>query len=272
MKVGISWTIVLVLIAVSACSKPTVENDGGVRLVYRIGHEKDNSAGRSMKASQKRVIEAIDKLLLYVEDVRVWEVSARGDDKVIIEVIGEVDKEALKRALGVAKLEFMHAKNVSTILRPRKYKIGSDIVENGQPVVRFEHYIGSSGEFGPGDDEYAEMIAQWDTILSGSDLEDAMPYRLGNGEVIPEFTFTADGAKKMERWSRSVMGRGEFLAFVINGVVVSIAPLRDGAIISDSAVIEGEFELDYVVTLTSQLRIAAINVNLTLVSEEEFPN
>ena len=74
----------------------------------------------------------------------------------------------------------------------------------------------------------------------------------------------------MEQWSRRVLNQGEFLAFVIDGKVLSIAPLKDGAIISDNAIIEGEFDPKAVVQLCTLLREGALEVNLKRESEQKI--
>lgn len=35
----------------------------------------------------------------------------------------------------------------------------------------------------------------------------------------------------MKTWSQSVLNRGEKLAFVLDGIVLNIAPLKDGAVL-----------------------------------------
>jgi preprotein translocase subunit SecD len=58
-------------------------------------------------------------------------------------------------------------------------------------------------------------------------------------------------------------------AVVREGQVISIAPLQEGAVVSDSAVIQGTFDEDYVRQLVAAVNSGTLPVKLTLVSAEK---
>lgn len=224
-----------------------------------------------MKEEQARTVSVINDLLSRQPNNHSAEARAVGSDRIIVENVSEIQRAWLDEAMTLSTLEIYHARNVTTRLRTRVYEVSEEVIEDGFPVVRFKRSVNSFDDFGPESDEYADMISDWDKVLDAGDLENAQPLRRANGNVVPEFTFTPEGAKKMEAWSRAVMSQGEFLAFVIDGRVLSIAPLRDGAIVSDTAIIDGDFEPEAVVRLTSKLSIAALDIKLTLIKEEKYP-
>jgi SecD/SecF fusion protein len=67
----------------------------------------------------------------------------------------------------------------------------------------------------------------------------------------------------MKTWSQSVLNRGEKLAFVLDGIVLNIAPLKDGAVLEGGAYIDGSFDAEYVTRLCDLLNSGALPVDLT---------
>ncbi|MBN9500162.1 MAG: hypothetical protein J0H02_00050, partial [Armatimonadetes bacterium] len=121
----------------------------------------------------------------------------------------------------------------------------------------------------PGTPEYAAVIRSWgDPILVGDDLERADPEPSGDG-YIPSMKFSPEGAKKMDRWSRRNMNTGAQIAAVMDGVVISIAPLADNTILSNTAQITGRFDKEYVFALTELLNSGSLPVSLKIESVQK---
>jgi SecD/SecF fusion protein len=117
--------------------------------------------------------------------------------------------------------------------------------------------------------EYKALIASWgEPILQGDDLALARPQLIG-GKTVPEMNFSPEGARKMEDWSRRVLNRREFLASVLDDVVLSIAPIQENTILRESAYIQGTFETDYVTTFTELLNSGSLPVGLNELSSQK---
>lgn len=236
---------------------------GGVQLTYRMKLEEltdDQRKTLDMDLMQ-RILENRIQGGLGVTD---GTVQRKGTDQWIIELPGFTNiQEAESLLQSTAKLQYFWARTVSTRSAQRRYEITQDRVEfNGSPGEVFA--IRATGKkIEPGMPEYKEMIASWGKpILEGAELASAQPQQTGMGKYIPQLNFSPEGAKKMERWCYQQANRGENLAAVLDGVVLNIAPLKDGAVISTSGVIEGDFEPGYVPKLCALLNAGALPVSL----------
>lgn len=248
-----------------------IDVKGGIRFVYSISQTADSKEkGNTLeqdRAATIRIMEARAQEGLGVNEATV---QAKGANQIVIELPGFTDRAEARKVIGsTARLKAFHAKNVTTALRPRIYTKSKEETIDGTPVVFFQRTVGDNKPIGPDDPEYAQIIAQWgDPILQGADLADAKP--LVNGQqIVPEFTFSREGATKMENWTRSVFNQGEHLAFVIDGRVLSIAPIKDGTILKADAFIDGEFDPKAVETLCKILREGALEVDLKNESDEQ---
>lgn len=273
MRVILGVFVFVALFCTLACGREAVEDIGGVRLVYTVNNPNETDVGsRQKEENRKAIVKSLARWFESNPDGIEGTVRTRGKDEIVIEMYGQTDPSALKVAFGSSPILLAyHATNMTTSLRIRAYGVDADEVVDGMPVTQFTKIIGGGDPIKFGDPAYQEIINDWDLVLEASDLANARPLVLSNGNVVPELKFSASGARKLEAWSRRVLNQGEHLAFVIDGRVVSIAPLQDGAILSDNAFIDGEFEPAAVRRLTDELNLGAVDWNLTLVSEEVFP-
>jgi preprotein translocase subunit SecD len=223
-------------------------------------------------------LDEIQRRLLDVLDMRLRDMPGGGDgtvrlsgsDHVVVELPGLKDLDAADRELSTRAIaEWYWARNVETDRVRRVYKV-SDTGGKKKPAVAFFNQL-TEKDVEPGTPEYAQMIKGWDLIMKGDDLRKAEVATGPGGGFIPEMLFSARGAEAMERWSRKYSHSGENLAAVLDGVVLSIAPLKDGAIISDEAVIEGTYDPQYVKDLVRLLNTGPLPVKLILMSGEKLP-
>jgi SecD/SecF fusion protein len=247
-----------------------IDIKGGIRLVYTVKQTPESkAAGTTLEADRGLAIRTLAQRAQSGLGVVEANVQAKGPDQIVVELPGFTNIDQAKEMMGsTARLVAYHAKNVSTAKRTRLYSVDHEETVGGQPVVFFKKTVGGGGPIGPDNPEYAQILSQWDVILEGSDLADAYPSVQGSGRTIPFFKFSSEGATKMEQWSRRFINQGEHLAFVIDGKVLSIAPVRDNTILSDNAIIEGDFEPQKVAQLTTLLREGALEVILTMESEQ----
>lgn len=244
---------------------------GGVRLTYemdtsQLSPEQRASIGQ-VRSNMVNILRNRAQGTLAVAEPSV---QLKGVNEFIVELPGFTDAEEARRILSsTAKLIAYHARNVATPKAEyRKFIRGDEAVVEGAPVVTFVERGRADVELKPGNPKYIEMIEGWAKILEGDDLTRAEA-RVEGTRTLPFFYFSRSGGAKMERWTRSVMNRGEMLAFVLDGRVLSIAPLRDGVILKTDAFIEGDFDPAYVNGLVKLLNAGALPVSLVETSSQK---
>jgi preprotein translocase subunit SecD len=168
------------------------------------------------------------------------------------------DIERARRVLGAnAKLEWFHAKNLQTARAPwREFDVVT--TDGAKPEVWFTGKDRTK-TYKPGEPAYALIVKGWDRILGPDDTRQASPIPYQGG-FIPFMTFTAEGARKMEEWSRMHSNGREYIAVVLDGVVLNAAPLQEGAIIRGEAQISGRFETKYVKELCEKINLGGLPV------------
>jgi SecD/SecF fusion protein len=205
-------------------------------------------------------------------------VTAKGDDQIIVELPEFTDIQKAEDVIGEsARIEYYWAKNVTTEMpngQNRPYapvpsedpnhvevdfttKIGGKLITPKDPA--------HPGMLNP---DYENIIKGWDLILAGDDLTKAEPSSTGSN-YIPLLHFGPAAAARLETWCRQHYNQKENLAAVLDGVVLNIAPLKDGAILSDNAAIEGTFPDGYVAKLCDLLNSGALPVDLKNLGAEK---
>jgi len=245
---------------------------GGARLVYQL-EEPQTEAERQMgkKTLQSKVIKILNTRFSGTSEVTI---QAKGLDQVVVEIPGEVDIAKAKQLIGTtASLECYWAKNVETAKTSlRRYKPIDARGSEKQIVVKFtDKFDKDAKELSPDDpetkDQYAQIIKGWELILKGDELAEAYP-TTGPRGTAPGMRFSENGAKKLEAWTRKYRDEEENIAFVLDGKVISIAPLQKGTILSDNAFINGDFDPAYVRTLCDLLNSGALPVKLNELSTQ----
>ncbi|MGV3614250.1 MAG: protein translocase subunit SecD [Fimbriimonas sp.] len=237
---------------------------GGIRLTYQM----QLAPEQRTKAAEirSRLISILTGRASGSLGVAEPSIVGKGLDQIVVELPGATDIESARKAIGTsAKIQFYHARTIANETYPsRPYRIAGQ--ERGaDPVVTFNRTTGAGTEIKPSDPEYQRIIRGWRLILEGEDLERAESQVSGTS-FQPLMLFSREGAKKMERWSRA--NPQDNLAAVLDNRVLSIAPLQAGAILSDNAVINGQFDGAYVKSLTDLLNAGALPVDLKELSSE----
>lgn len=267
--------IVLVLAGLSGWlytrSEPRLGLDvrGGTQITYRM----DLAA---LSAEQRRTLDIpfMEHILLAritkALGVADGTVQFKAPDQWVIELPGFTNIKEAETLLGsTASIKYYHAKTVNTeVMSGRKYEEIRGLIDyNGNPAVKFQNAI-TKKEILPGTPEYREMIASWTLILEGADLAKAEPHLVTADKYWPTMSFAPSGAKKMGDWCRVWNQRRENLAAVLDDVVLNIAPLELGAIITDRGQITGDFPPGYVKKLCDLLNAGALPVTLNKISVE----
>lgn len=246
---------------------------GGVRLTYEMAdlspEQKQNVA--EIQSNLQRILTNRASNALGVAEPQVYK---KGSDQLVVELPGFTNIEEAKSTISTtAKVVLYHANTVSSERRQKRYEVVDQRKEkDGVPYVTFARRSAPDRELDPYDPDtkeaYAEMIASWgQPILEGEDVVDATP-QVNGTRTQPFFRFSGKGSRALEQWSRRYRNQGEQIAFVLDGKVLSIAPLKDETILKDNAVIDGEFDPTYVRHLTELVKAGSLPVSLTELSQQ----
>jgi len=243
---------------------------GGVRLTYEM---KQEDITPDMRSRMEEIRSNMLRILLgrasgslgVTEPV----VQKKGDRQFTIELPGFADEAKAKEVMSnTAKIKFYSADNVKSKGRPyAPYTIDETPSDPKDPSVAFTRTSDPTKVIKFPEPEYAEIITGWELILEGDDLARAEVMDPGTGPV-PNMYFAGDGQDKIEKWSRQHQSDGRNIAAVLDGKVLSIAPLREGAILRDNAFIDGKFDPAYVKNLVTLLNAGSLPIGLNLVSSE----
>lgn len=247
---------------------------GGVRFTYQMDLSKLNEAQReNLDDLRNRVQNTLIQRATGAFGVAEPIIVPKGEDQFVIEVPGYTNIEEARQTIGTsARIEWYHAKNVISEKNPYRTYIDLPDDRSGVPLVRFQRAQGSTGDpIEPGTPAYAAIIEGWgDPLIVGEDIAAAEAQPRGDGYQ-PSFRFKGQSAIRLENWTRSpeVRNRGEKLAAVLDGRVISIAPLRDNTVLRDDAVIDGQFDAAYVTRLVELIRSGSLPVDLKELSSEQ---
>lgn len=268
---GYLFLLIVVALAVGSAflyrSQPYrlgLDVQGGVRFTYEMNlDELPADREESDAAIQAKLVKILERRASAALGVQEGTVQAKGTQEIIIELPGYTDPEQAREVMSnTAKLQMFWARNVTTDRETfRTYTDLRPEVIDGGPVIGFTRRNGEETIY-PSDPEYQEMIQGWQLILEGQDLSRAEARPFGD-RLQPFFFFGREGEAKLRSWSGRYVNRGEKIAFVLDGTVLSIAPIKDGVILSDQAFIDGEFETSYVTGLVELLNAGALPVGLT---------
>ncbi|MEQ1934018.1 MAG: protein translocase subunit SecD, partial [Fimbriimonadaceae bacterium] len=245
--------------------------DGGVSLTYRMDFSKLKDQAKKGEA-RKTTLNILERRTENFGSVVEGAVFAKGDDQIKVELPGKVSLTEAEKMMGsTAKIEWYWAKNLQTATKAYRPYDASRDEDPDEPSVSFtkrdsdktiSYFKEGTKEKNP---EYQSIIAGWDLILEGEELVSAERAQRGT-DFIPSFKFNASGAKKMERWCKVHQNQGENLAAVLDGRVISVAPLQDGAIITDQGEINGEFTPEYLTRFIDLLNSGSLPVPIELIA------
>lgn len=243
---------------------------GGVRLTYELDDSTLDTEERSLEQAQLDLVNIMESRAATGLGVVEATVAPKGTDQIIVELPGFTDLDLARETLGsTARIIVYHARNVTTPYRERPYSSGGDEAgDDGAPYETFTR-TGSDDVLRPGDEGYARMLEGWEVILEGADVVDASVLIQPDGRYQPEFRFSSAGADAMRKFTSKYKTRPENMAFVLDGRVLSISPVKENTVLSDSAYIDGDFEPSYVKALTDLIKAGSLPVDLDLLSSQK---
>jgi len=230
-----------------------------------------------LKFTASESMPSIDKRGLQAKTIRVIEhrlesltsplsisVQAVGDSAISVQIPKRLRLVDVKKLLTTeGRIQFFWAKNLMTQKNVyRRYDLAPLSYESNSLNITFTDRFRNAAEpFGFTDPRYKTVLDGWQLILDSDDIAESYATR-GPYGVSPGMRFTPSGAKKLEAWCRKYRTEGENLAFVLDGKVISVAPLKEGTILTDSAFIDGKFDKGYVTKLCAMIGAGRLPVKL----------
>ncbi len=194
---------------------------------------------------------AIEKIRERIDEFGVKEtaISRQGDDYILVQIPGTIDREMLARLREVGRLEFR-------LVEEDKMKV--DLALRGETVEGYELLEYRRQQ------ETAKFLLHKGASLSGADLAESWVGFDPLGFPSVKLKFTPQGKKKFAQLTEENVGK--LLAIVLDGKVMS-APQIHEPITSGEAEITGDFSIEEARLLVSVLNSGALPVPL-LIEEE----
>jgi preprotein translocase subunit SecD len=178
-------------------------------------------------------------------------IQQQGVDRILVQVPGEKDPDAIKRLLGqTAKLTF-HLVDLDT---PLDQALAGNLPAGSM-------ILPSEESSRPG--EMSQLVVRKRVEVSGENLIDGQPTYQENQPVV-SFRFDSVGARKFGDVTRDHVG--ELLAIVLDNKVISSPRIRE-PILGGSGIISGNFTVDSANELAVLLRAGALPAPLEIVEE-----
>ncbi len=177
----------------------------------------------------------------------------QGDDRIVVQVPGLKDPQALKDQLGqTAKLEF---KLVDSLASPSD--VAQGIAPPGSQIVPYADPAGEGG--------ITAIAVKRLGGIKGDQLTDArQSFDQQTNEAVVSITFDTQGGAKFAKLTTENVNRP--FAIILDGKVLS-APNINEPILGGSAQISGSFTVDTANQLAISLRSGALPVDLKVVEE-----
>jgi preprotein translocase subunit SecD len=178
-------------------------------------------------------------------------IQRQGADRILVQVPGEKNPDAIKRLLGqTAKLTF-HLVDLET---PVEQALSGNLPPGSELLPSDEN---------DGTGRAAQYVVRKRVEVSGESLVDAQPTYYQNQPVV-SFRFDSVGARKFGNVTRDHVN--ELLAIVLDGRVIS-APRVDEPILGGSGIIRGSFTVQSANELAILLRAGALPAPLDIIEE-----
>jgi preprotein translocase subunit SecD len=220
-----------------------ITDAGGGRIEIRL------SEAAALNLRNTAVQQSLEIVRRRIDEVGTREptIQQQGPDRIVVQVPGEKNPDAIKRLLGqTAKLTF-HLVDLDT---PLSQALSGNIPA-GSMILDSD------------DDGARQQVVRKRVEVSGESLVDAQPTYQQNQPVV-SFRFDSVGARKFGEVTREHVG--ELLAIVLDDKVISSPRIRE-PILGGSGIISGSFTVDSANELAVLLRAGALPAPLDVVEE-----
>ena len=239
---------------------------GGSQITYQMVDEKGNAVEHPKAGDLDKVVQILTRRAGKELGVVDAQIQPKGENQVIVQLPGLTNlDEAVKTMGSSAEILFYDAKTVDNDVDPyRPYTVESaDKLD-----VSFERKADHT-EIKPYTPQYQDLINSWGTpIARGTDLVEAQMQGSPGGGYEPYMIFNSEAQQRWRNWSIANNTTGEKIAAVLDGVVISIAGIKKGAIL-DNMVTEGTFTTQYVHDLVDSLNSGALPESLKVLDKSQ---
>lgn len=236
----------------------TIEVRDGTRFIVSQTQAGNSQAVEQAMGDAREVVDRRINALGTLEPT----IVRQGADRIVVQVPGLQDPEALKELLGkTARLEF---KLVDITANPAQ--IASGIAPIGSEIMPYPDapqglpYVAYPAKEG----EQAKIALKRQTIVSGDQLVNATQEFGQDRDVVVGFTFDAQGGKRFAQTTRENTGKP--FAIIVDGSVIS-APNINEPILGGRGQISGGFTVESANQLAIALRSGKMPVKLNVVEE-----
>jgi preprotein translocase subunit SecD len=178
----------------------------------------------------------------------------QGDDRIVVQVPGLEDPQALKDLLGqTARLEFRE------VLETGQYDPAEAAAGRAPVGAEVVPYLN------PQEEGAAFEVVSRQVMISGDQLTDAGQSFDENNRPVVNITFNGQGATTFARVTREQVGQR--FAMLVDGKVLS-APNIEEPILGGQARISGRFTVDSANALAIALKSGALPVKLAIIQEQ----
>ena len=206
----------------------------------------DNAVSSAMDAALSVINDRIDSL-----GTREPTVIRQGDTRIVVQVPGLQDPEALKELIGkTAQLEFKRVLRDAT-----QAEVARGFVAGGEVVP----YAAEEGI--PGGGVVVERLGGIDGSTLTSARQGVDPQ---TNEAVVNIAFNAEGSKRFANLTTKYIG--ERFAIILDDQVIS-APVMQAQILNGQSQISGSFTVESANNLAIQLSSGALPVDLSVVEE-----
>lgn len=266
--------LVLLLCVVLGCSssgdKEQALKKRGVEVVFEIDSTSLSSAQVSnIDRLQELVTNQIRARSLLIDRAAIVK-QDRGF--ITVEMPNKSDENAVVKELTKHKTHgrsvgFYNAWTVSAYDgSARLFQVGRQLKYQGKSCYALLR-TDSQKEILPGTSVYDVVIKGWKSPIIGG--EDLAWVELEPSNGVPALRFTPDAAEKLATWCKA-QTRETQLAIVMEGLIVSIAPLKNGTILSDAVAIDGLGDKGPFEKLAKSVNSNSLSADLLVRSQRKF--
>lgn len=148
----------------------------------------------------------------------------------------------------------------------RLFQVGRRLEYKGVTCFALQ-WSDSKKEILPGTRVYDVAIKGWKSPIIGG--EDLAWVDLESTSLAPALKFTPNAAEKLSSWCKA-QRRDIQLALVLDGLIVSIAPLKKGIVLGDTVAIDGMEDRRVVEKLAESVNSSALSADLLVRSQRKF--
>ena len=245
---------------------------GGIRFTIRAEVENlpaGERGGATWAAKANQTVQILERRASQSLGVSEATVYRKGEDKFIVELPGISNEAEAREILTTsARLQYFWPRNVSTDgdpTRPYVVEYVQETDENGATVTveKFRRRSVETEYIEPKSPEWDRMVERWELITTGDMLVSADTRVAGNDNWEIFLDFKAEGIQNLNEFARRHVGRGEYIAAVMDDQVVSFARVQDDVTSFTGGVrLTGDFTAQEARSIANLLNGGALPVDL----------